>query len=190
SRDGARSALGSTFPAAPCTRRPPDAPRAARAPRPERGRSRSPEHRIRQLARLRCGWRPRPQTPHQRAGTVGDDEVGLSNRGAVGSHRQRPLVARRHRRQAAHQLVDGPPGADLVRPASYTVVAPLSNVLDALTFLSLARARAFLVVWVIGLAAWGALRRATLGRRLRRALVGPLALVLIGVAAVLLPRPV
>ncbi|PYP26132.1 MAG: hypothetical protein DMD55_11345 [Gemmatimonadetes bacterium] len=83
-----------------------------------------------------------------------------------------------------------PPGADLVRPASYTVVAPLSNVLDALTFLSLARARAFLVVWVIGLAAWGALRRATLGRRLRRALVGPLALVLIGVAAVLLPRPV
>jgi len=83
-----------------------------------------------------------------------------------------------------------PAGADLVRPASYTVLAPLSNVLDAVTFLSLTRARAFLVVWVIGLVAWGALRRGTLGQRLRRAVVGPLGIVLVGVAAVLLPRPV
>jgi len=83
-----------------------------------------------------------------------------------------------------------PAGADLVRPVAYTVLAPLSNVLDALTFLSLARARAFLVVWVMGLAAWGALRGGALRQRLRRAFVGPLGVVLAGVAAVLLPRPV
>jgi len=83
-----------------------------------------------------------------------------------------------------------PAGADLVRPTTYTMLAPLSNVLDALTFLSLARARAFLAVWVIALGAWGALRRGSLGRRLGRAVIGPLAIVLLGVGAVLLPRPV
>jgi len=83
-----------------------------------------------------------------------------------------------------------PAGADLVRPTTYTVLAPLSNVLDALTFLSLARARAFLAVWVIALAAWGALGRGSLARRLGRALIGPLVIVLLGVGAVLLPRPV
>ena len=83
-----------------------------------------------------------------------------------------------------------PAGADLVRPTTYTMLAPLSNVLDTLTFLSLARARAFLAVWVIALGAWGALRRGSLGRRLGRAVIGPLAIVLLGVGAVLLPRPV
>jgi len=83
-----------------------------------------------------------------------------------------------------------PAGADLVRPTAYTVLAPLSNVLDALTFLSVQRAKAFLAVWVVALALWGGLRRGTLGRRLARALLGPLAIVLLGVGAVLLPRPV
>jgi len=83
-----------------------------------------------------------------------------------------------------------PAGADLVRPIAYTVLSPLSNVLDTLTFLSVQRAKALLVGWVLALALWGALRRGTLGQRIRRALLGPLTIVLLGVAAVLLPRPV
>src|SRR2546430_8503887 len=83
-----------------------------------------------------------------------------------------------------------PAGADLVRPAAYTVFAPLSTVLDALSFLSVQRAKAFLAVWVLALALWGALRRGTLAQRLSRALLGPPAIVLLGVGAVLLPRPV
>ncbi len=83
-----------------------------------------------------------------------------------------------------------PPDADLVRPATYTVLAPVSNVLDALTFLSLERARALLIAWVVALAAWGLARRGSLRRRLARAALGPAALVLVGAAAVVLPRPV
>ena len=83
-----------------------------------------------------------------------------------------------------------PVDADLVRPTAYTALAPLSNVLDALTFLSLGRARVFLIEWALALAAWGALRRGSLGRRIGRALLGPVALVALGGATVLLPRPV
>lgn len=83
-----------------------------------------------------------------------------------------------------------PTGADLVRPVAYTVLAPVSNVLDALTFLSLERARAFLVVWVVALAGWGAWRRGTPSQRVRRGLFGPLLVALSGAAAVALPRPV
>jgi hypothetical protein len=83
-----------------------------------------------------------------------------------------------------------PPDVDLVRPTLYTVIAPLSNVLDALTFLSLERAQAFLVVWVAVLAVWGLLRRGSLWRRLVAAVLGAVAPVLLGVAAALLPRPV
>src|SRR5256714_10189641 len=80
--------------------------------------------------------------------------------------------------------------ADLVRPVSYTLLAPLSDVLDALTFLSMGRAWWFLLVWIIGLAAWGLSRSDTPRRRLRRAALGPLAVVAVGVAAGPLPRPV
>src|SRR5207248_2524605 len=71
-------------------------------------------------------------------------------------------------------LVDAVSGAppadvDLVRPTLYTLLAPVSNVLDALTFLSGERAIAFLVTWVAAFVLWG---------------------LLLGVAAVLLPRPV
>ena len=69
-----------------------------------------------------------------------------------------------------------PADADLVRPTAYTVFAPLSNLLDALTFLSLERAQAFLIAWAVALAAWGALRRGSLRQRIGRAAVGPLAL--------------
>src|SRR5207249_33184 len=113
-----------------------------------------------------------------------------------------PPPARRHRCAptapigGAPQSRSGAPSTGRRHPAerkpatTYTMLAPLSNVLDALTFLSLARARAFLAVWVIALGAWGALRRGSLGRRLGRAVIGPLAIVLLGVGAVLLPRPV
>ncbi|MGH7547468.1 MAG: hypothetical protein ACREMM_04755 [Gemmatimonadales bacterium] len=83
-----------------------------------------------------------------------------------------------------------PAEAELVRPTAYTVLAPVSNVLDALTFLSLERAQAFLLGWVVGLALWGALRRGTPRQRLGRALVGPLGILAAGGAAVALPRPI
>src|SRR3989442_5723313 len=61
----------------------------------------------------------------------------------------------------------GPPAdVDLVRPTLYTLLAPISNVLDALTFLSLGRAKPFLVTWVPALALWGLLQRGSLRRRL------------------------
>jgi len=92
-------------------------------------------------------------------------------------------------------LVDAVTGAppadvDLVRPTLYTLLAPVSNVLDALTFLSLDRVKAFLITWVAALALWGLLRRGSLRRRLVVAVLAPLAVILLGVAAVLLPRPV
>ncbi len=83
-----------------------------------------------------------------------------------------------------------PPDADLVRPALYTVFAPASDVLDALTFLSLERARAFLLVWVPVIAVWGLTRPGPLARRLLRAGATALGCALLVVAVVALPRPV
>ena len=88
--------------------------------------------------------------------------------------------------------VSGGPPADveLVRPTLYTLLAPVSNVLDALTFLSVERAEAFLITWVAALALWGVLQPGSLRRRLVAAVLAPLTVILLGVAAVLLPRPV
>src|SRR2546426_10837153 len=83
-----------------------------------------------------------------------------------------------------------PADADLARPLGYVVAAPFSDVLDALTFLSLDRARALLTVWGVALATWGALRPAPPRRRVARALLGPVALLALGGAAATLPRPV
>jgi hypothetical protein len=87
-----------------------------------------------------------------------------------------------------------PGDVDLERPILYILFAPLSNTLDALTFISQSRAEWALAVWILVLAAWGALRRAetplTWRRRTVRALVGPCVLILLALAAVLLPRPV
>ena len=83
-----------------------------------------------------------------------------------------------------------PGDVDLDRPVSYVLLAPFSDVLDGLTFFSQARAEWALGVWALVLAAWGALRTGTRRQRLGRALLGPLALVLLGFATVLLPRPV
>ena len=83
-----------------------------------------------------------------------------------------------------------PLDADLVRPTAYTALAPLSNVLDALTFLTVDRAVALLVVWVPALALWGALRTGSLRRRIVTTILGAVTVPALGVAAVLLPRPV
>jgi hypothetical protein len=87
-----------------------------------------------------------------------------------------------------------PGDADLDRPILYVMFAPLSNILDALTFFSMARAEWALAVWVALLAAWGALRSSptplSRNRRVARTLAGPAMLLLLAGAAVLLPRPV
>jgi hypothetical protein len=92
-------------------------------------------------------------------------------------------------------LVDAVTGAaaadaDLMRPLTYVIIAPISDVLDGLTFMSLERARALLAVWAVAFALWGALRSGTLARRITRAIVGPFILLAIVAATVLLPRPV
>src|SRR3979490_1287287 len=92
-------------------------------------------------------------------------------------------------------LVDAVSGApladvDLVRPTLYTLLAPVTTVLDALTFLSLERAKAFLLVWVPAVALWGLLRQGSLRWRLLFAALGALAVALLVVAVLVLPRPV
>jgi len=89
-------------------------------------------------------------------------------------------------------VATGSPPADaaLVLPAGYVALAPMSNVLDALTFLSVERAPWALGVWLLGLAAWGLLRGNGPRRRLVGGLVGPLSLVGLAAAAAGLPRPV
>jgi len=84
------------------------------------------------------------------------------------------------------------PGGDVefVRPLGYVIAAPLSNVLDALTFLSVPRAKALVAAWLPLLALAGAARRGGWRRRLARAVLWPLGFVLLAAAAVVLPRPV
>jgi len=82
------------------------------------------------------------------------------------------------------------PDADLTRPLAYTMFAPLSDVLDALTFLSLDRARVLLGVWSVALAGLGAVRPGSPRRRAARALAGPALVWALAVATVFLPRPV
>ena len=83
-----------------------------------------------------------------------------------------------------------PYDADLVRPAFYTLLAPLSDVLDALTFLSVGRAWWLLLTWMVALTVCGVLRSGPPRRRVLRATLGPLGVVVLGLAAVLVPRPV
>lgn len=83
-----------------------------------------------------------------------------------------------------------PGDADLIRPLLYTALAPVSNLLDTLTFLSLDRAEAALGCWALALAGIGALGSGSPRRRALRAAVGPVAILLLAAATVLLPRPV
>jgi hypothetical protein len=93
------------------------------------------------------------------------------------------------------ELVDavtGSPAGDaqLVHPFWYVVGAPLSDTLDALTFLSLSRAWWFLGSWIGILAFVAVLRAGSRWRRIFRIGMGVLLPVGFAVAAVLLPRPV
>ena len=83
-----------------------------------------------------------------------------------------------------------PADAELVRPAAYVALAPLSTTLDALTFLSLERARWALAAWALALALLGAWRPGSPQRRVARALAGVVALVVLVAATLALPRPV
>ncbi|HET7790900.1 MAG TPA: hypothetical protein VFK78_08905 [Gemmatimonadales bacterium] len=91
-------------------------------------------------------------------------------------------------------LVDaatGSPAGDgaLVRPLLYVFLAPLSDVLDALTFLSVERAEALLLTWSVVLALWWGLRSRG-WRRIAGAVAGPVVVVAFAAATVALPRPV
>jgi len=87
-----------------------------------------------------------------------------------------------------------PGDADLDRPILYVMFAPLSTTLDALTFFSLARAEWALAVWILALGAWGALQGwatpLSWQRRAVRGSIGPALVILLVLAAVVLPRPV
>jgi predicted metal-dependent phosphoesterase TrpH len=93
---------------------------------------------------------------------------------------------------AVVDAVTGAPAgnADLARPALYVMLAPISNLLDAVTFLSMTRAIWFLVSWVVVLGGLGLLLPGTRGRRILRAVLGTLLPFGVAAAAVLLPRPV
>ena len=83
-----------------------------------------------------------------------------------------------------------PGDAALTRPALYVVLAPLSNTLDALTFLTIERAQVLLGTWIILFAVWGVLAGRTRRGRLTRVLLAPVVVLLFAGAAVTLPRPV
>src|SRR2546423_7072626 len=102
------------------------------------------------------------------------------------------LVPARAARPPLVDAVRGAPpyGVDLVLPTFYTLLAPLSDVLDALTFLSLGRAWWFLLTWMVALTVCGVLRSGPPRRRVLRATLGPLGVVVLGLAAVIVPRPV
>ena len=88
-------------------------------------------------------------------------------------------------------VTGAPPGdADLTRPFLYLVEAPLTNVLDALTFLSLARAQALVATWVAALVLWGLLRAGSWRLRMGRAALGFGTMVFLVAATLVLPRPV
>jgi hypothetical protein len=93
---------------------------------------------------------------------------------------------------AVVDAVTGAPAGDayLSHPALYVALAPISNLLDAVTFLSMARAIWFLVCWVLVLGGLGALLPGSTRRRTLRALLGLLVPFAVAAAAVLLPRPV
>lgn len=88
-------------------------------------------------------------------------------------------------------VTGSPPGdVDLVRPWLYVVLAPLSNTLDALTFLSIERIPWALGGWAAVLVLWALARRGSRLARVARAAGLLTVLVALIAAAVALPRPV
>lgn len=80
--------------------------------------------------------------------------------------------------------------AELIRPTLYVLLAPISNLLDAITFLSVGRTAWFVGVWTVVLAAWGASRPGPWWRRTIRGVVGAAVVAALVAATVLAPRPV
>jgi hypothetical protein len=88
-------------------------------------------------------------------------------------------------------VTGAPPGeAELIRPALYVLLAPVSSVLDVLTFLSVDRAIVLVVFWTVVLAVWAAWRPAPWWRRGIRAVGGAAVVWGLLAATVLAPRPV
>src|SRR4029077_10030233 len=83
-----------------------------------------------------------------------------------------------------------PGDASLARPALYVVLAPISNTLDALTFLTIERAQVLLGTWTIALELWGLASAKSRRGRLVRIILAPVVVLALAGAAVLLPRPV
>jgi len=83
-----------------------------------------------------------------------------------------------------------PGDASLARPALYVVLAPISNTLDALTFLTIERAQVLLGTWTIALALWGLVSAKNRRGRLVRIILAPVVVLALAGAAVMLPRPV
>lgn len=88
--------------------------------------------------------------------------------------------------------VSGSPATDaeLSLPLSYVVTAPVSNLLDALTQLSMDRAVALLIGWLLLFILIGVIRPGSRARRIVRGLVGAAIPFVLAVATVFLPRPV
>ncbi len=83
-----------------------------------------------------------------------------------------------------------PGEAVLTRPFLYVLLAPISDLLDALTFLSVKRAFSFVIVWTVVLVVWAAWKPAPWWRRGIRAIGGVAVVALLLAATVLAPRPV
>src|SRR2546430_8506578 len=139
-------------------------------------------------------WQPfQPTTTFHPTRHAGNLRVNLLRRHPIATALAfRLLVTAFHPLPPLVDAITGsaPGDVDLDRPTMYVALAPLSNTLDALTFFSAARAAWAVVVWVLVLAAWGALRAGTRRPRVVRALAGAPTLLVMGVAKVFLPRPV
>jgi len=83
-----------------------------------------------------------------------------------------------------------PGDASLTRPALYVILAPISNTLDALTFLTIERAQVLLGTWIIALALWGLVFGRSRRERLVRIIAAPVVVLVVAAAAVVVPRPV
>jgi hypothetical protein len=88
-------------------------------------------------------------------------------------------------------VTGAPPGdAELTRPFLYVLLAPASDLLDALTFLSIDRAWALLGEWTLAAILLGALLPGTRRRRIIRSVAGVSVVAMITLATLILPRPV
>src|SRR5207302_860184 len=157
-------------------------PPGARAPRRESRRTlwRSRQHRVRHLSGLRGRGRPRPHPAHQRPRAVRDREVGVGQGRAVGADREGPLVLGGDRLEAAGDSV-GRLGWNVDRHHRARVRRPGVRAPRLSAGERRGGEAACEQACDCSVPPW---------RRLAAAILAPLAVILLGVAAVLLPRPV